>query len=86
MALDSFFIPTDKDILRDLNEKSHSIHFIGLGEFSQKIDGIKFSRIFRYRFDKEKKLMQVIYHKQGLSWKFKHVVLLHKEIKSKFTL
>ena len=79
MALLSFIIPTDKDILKDINEKSHAIKFIGIGNFSQKIDEIKFSRIFKYRFDKENKLQQVIYFRKGLIWKFKKVISLQKE-------
>ncbi len=66
MTLLSFIIPTDKDILRDLNEDSCSIKFIGSGDFFQKIDKIKFSRIFRSRFDKEKTLKQAVYFKEGL--------------------
>ena len=80
MALLSFIIPTDKDILKDLNEDSHAIKFIGIGNFSQKIDEIKFSRIFKYRFDKESKLQQVIYFRKGLIWKFKKVIPLQKEV------
>ena len=83
MTLLSFIIPTDKDILRDLNEDSRSIKFIGLGDFSQKIDEIKFSRTFRHRFDKEKTLKQVIYFKEGLVWKLKEVVSLKENSISK---
>ncbi|PHR73254.1 MAG: hypothetical protein COA67_03570 [Lutibacter sp.] len=83
MTLLSFIIPTDKDILRDLNENSRSIKFIGLGDFSQKINEIKFSRTFSYRFDKEKTLKQVIYFKQGLVWQFEGVVSLQEKSISK---
>lgn len=80
MTLLSFIIPTDKDILKDLNEKSHAIKFIGLGNFSQKIDEIKFSRTFKYRFDKENKLKQAVYFKKGLIWKFKKVIPLQQKV------
>ena len=83
MTLLSFIIPTDKDILRDLNEDSRSIKFIGLGDFSQKIDEIKFSRIFKHRFDKENTLKQAIYLKEGLTWQFKGVISLQENIISK---
>ncbi|MCF6278817.1 MAG: hypothetical protein L3J14_00545 [Flavobacteriaceae bacterium] len=80
MALLSFIIPTEKDILKDLNEESHSIKFIGLGSFSQTIDEIKFSRTFKYRFDKENTLNQVIYFRKGLIWTFKKVIPLQKVV------
>lgn len=80
MALLSFIIPTDRDILRDLNEEPHAIKFIGIGNFSQKIDEIKFSRTFKYRFDKENKLNQIIYFRKGLIWKFKKVISVPKEV------
>ena len=80
MSLLSFIIPTDKDILRDLNEDPRSIKFVGLGDFSQKIDEIKFSRTFRYRFDKEKTLKQAIYLKEGFTWKLKEVVSIKENL------
>jgi len=80
MALLSFIIPTEKDILKDLDEKPHAIKFIGLGNFSQTIDEIKFSRTFKYRFDKESTLNQVIYFRKGLIWKFKKVIPLQKQV------
>ncbi len=80
MALLSFIIPTEKDILKDLDEESRAIKFIGLGNFSQKIDEVKFSRTFKYRFDKENKLKQIIYFRKGLIWKFKKVISLQQEI------
>jgi len=82
MALVSFIIPTDKDILKDLNEESKSIKFIGLGKFSQKLDEVKFSRTFKYRFDKENTLMQVVYHRKGFMWEFKHVISIHNKMKN----
>lgn len=81
MALLSFIIPTEKDILKDLNEEPHAIKFIGLGNFCQNIDEIKFSRTFKYRFDKENKLLQIIYQRKGLIWKFKKVISLQQELK-----
>ena len=83
ITLLSFIIPTDKDILRDINEDSRSIKFIGLGDFSQKLDEIKFSRTFKHRFDKEKTSKQAVYLKQGLVWKFKAVIPLEENSVSK---
>jgi hypothetical protein len=83
MTLLSFIIPTDKDILRDLNENSRSIKFIGLGDFSQKLDEVKFSRTFKYRFDKENTLKKAIYFKEGLVWEFKEVISLEEKSISK---
>ncbi len=83
MTLLSFIIPTEKDILKDINENSRSIKFIGLGDFSQKIDQIKFSRNFRYRFDKDQTLKQAVYYKEGLVWKFKGIVTLEEKSISK---
>lgn len=79
MTLLSFIIPTDKDILKDLNEDSHAIKFIGLGSFSQNIDEIKFSRKFKYNFDKQGTIKQAIYFRKGLIWEFKNVIEITKE-------
>ena len=81
MTLISFIIPTDKDILQDLKEKPQRIKFVGSGSFSQKIDQIKFSRTFMYRFDNEEQLNEIIYFRKGLIWKFNKVIL-RKEIAS----
>ena len=75
MTLISFIIPTDKDILKDLNEEPRTIKFIGIATFSQKLDRIKFSRTFKHRFDNQNQLKQVIYFRKGLVWKFNEVVL-----------
>lgn len=75
MTLISFIIPTDKDILRDLNQEPRMIKFIGSATFSQKIDQIKFSRTFKNRFDKEDQLKQAIYYRRGLVWEFNEVIL-----------
>lgn len=75
MTLISFIIPTDKDILEDLNEESRMIKFIGSATFSQKLNQIKFSRTFRHRFDNQNQLKQVIYFRKGLLWKFNEVIL-----------
>ncbi|PCI11830.1 MAG: hypothetical protein COB73_01190 [Flavobacteriaceae bacterium] len=75
MTLISFIIPTDKDILKDLNEESRTIKFVGSAIFSQKLDQIKFSRTFKHRFDNQNQLKQVIYFRKGLIWKFNEVIL-----------
>lgn len=74
MALISFFTPTDKDILNDLKVDANSIKFVGSGSFSQKIDSIKYSRIFRLRQDSENQLRKVIYYKQGRVWKLSKII------------
>ena len=79
MALNSFIIPTDKDILIDLNEESQAIKFIGSGKFTQKIDEIKFLRTFKYRFDEENSFKQAVYLRKGLKWKFSEVISLNKD-------
>ncbi len=78
MTLISFIIPTDKDILKDLNEEPRTIKFIGSATFSQRIDQIKFSRTFRHLSDKENQLKQVIYFRKGLIWKFNEVILYNE--------
>ena len=75
MTLISFIIPTDKDILKDLNEESRTIKFIGSATFSQKLDQIKFSRKFKYRFDNRNQIKQAIYFRKGLIWQFNEVIL-----------
>lgn len=74
MTLISFIIPTDKDILKDLNEEPRTIKFIGSPTFSQRIDCIKFSRFFKHRFDKEGELKEIVYYRKGLIWEFNEVV------------
>ena len=78
MTLISFIIPTDKDILQDLKEESRTIKFIGSGSFSQRIDQIKYSRIFKHRFDKENQLKEIIYFRKGLIWEFNDVVVYNE--------
>lgn len=75
MTLISFIIPTDKDILKDLNEEPRTIKFLGSATFSQKLDQIKFSRNFKHRFDNQNQVKQVIYFRKGLIWKFNEVIL-----------
>jgi hypothetical protein len=79
MKLLSFIIPTDTDILKDIKEESYAIKFIGLGSFSQRIDEIKFSRTFKYRFDKKNTIKQAIYFRKGLIWELTKVTSLVKE-------
>ena len=78
MTLISFIIPTDKVILKDLNEEPRAIKFIGPPTFSQKIDQIKFSRTFKYRFDQENQVKQIIYYRKGLIWEFSQVILFNE--------
>ena len=75
MTLISFIIPTDKDILKDLKVESRAIKFIGSATFSQKLDQIKFSRMFKHRFDNQNQLKEVVYYRKGLLWKFDEVIL-----------
>lgn len=79
MTLVSFIIPTDKDILKDLNVESHAIKFIGKGSFIQNLNEIKFSRTFKYNFDKNNNLKQAIYLRNGLIWEFIKVISVTKE-------
>lgn len=74
MTLISFIIPTDKDILKDINEEPRAIRFIGSPTFSQRIDCIKFSRFFKHRFDKDSELKEVIYFRKGLIWEFNEII------------
>lgn len=75
MTLISFIIPTDKDILKDLNEEPRMIKFIGSATFSQKLNQTKFSRTFKHRFDNQNQLKEIIYFRKGLIWKFNEVIL-----------
>lgn len=79
MTLISFIIPTDKDILKDLDLKPHAIKFVGRGRFTQNLEEIKFSRTFKYNFDKDNSLKQAIYLRKGLIWEFKKVISVKKE-------
>ena len=78
MTIISFFIPTDKDILRDIKEDARSIKFIGEGSVKQRLDVTKFIRTFIFRFDANKEERQVIYIKNGLSWKLETVEAVNK--------
>ncbi|GAB1308231.1 hypothetical protein KH5_09140 [Urechidicola sp. KH5] len=73
MALTTFIIPSDKDVLRDINEEPKSIKFIGTGTFSQSLESIKFYRTFVNRFDKSNKKKHAIYYRKGLIWRFLEV-------------
>lgn len=73
MTIISFFIPTDKDILRDIKEDARSIKFVGEGSVKQKLDVTKFFRKFIFRFDANKDEHQVTYVKKGLSWQLETV-------------
>jgi len=70
MTIISFFIPTDKDVLRDIKEDSRSIKFIGEGSVNQRLHITRFIRTFVFRFDANKEERQAIYVKNGLRWKF----------------
>lgn len=70
MALITFIIPTDKDILKDLKEEPRAIKFVGSATFSQNLESIKFYRTFVNRFDKSNRRKQVVYQRKGLIWKF----------------
>ena len=73
MTLISFFIPTDKDILRDIREDARAIKFIGEGSVKQRLHVTKFFRTFIFRFDAHKSEQQVVYIKNGLRWQFESV-------------
>ena len=70
MTSNTFFIPTDKDILRDVKENSRSIKFTNEGFLSQSLEKTSYTRNFMYRFDAEKKEHKVNYTKSGLAWVF----------------
>ena len=74
MTINSFFIPTDKDILRDVKENSRSIKFTNEGSLSQSLEETVYFRNFMYRFDAEKKEYKISYKKTGLTWKFQGIV------------
>lgn len=73
MTINSFFIPTDKDILRDVKENSRSIKFTNEGFLSQSLEKTAYTRNFMYRFDAEKKEYKISYIKTGLAWVFEGV-------------
>ena len=81
MTIISFFIPTDKDILRDIKEDARSIKFIGEGSVNQRLDVTKFIRTFIFRFDANKDERQVIYIKKGLSWQLETVEIVNNTSK-----
>ncbi len=70
MTINSFFIPTDKDIYRDVKENQRSIKFTNEGFLSQNIDKTTYFRNYTSRFDAEKKEYMVSYIKNGLTWQF----------------
>ena len=70
MTINSFFIPTDKDILRDIKEDSRTIKFINEGLLSQRLEKTIYTRSFIYRFDAEKKEYKINYEKTGIVWTF----------------
>ena len=84
MTIISFFIPTDKDILRDIKEDARSIKFIGEGSVKQRLHVTRFIRTFIFRFDAKKEKRQVVYIKNGLSWQLEIVEVVkskHKNIR-----
>jgi hypothetical protein len=74
MTINTFFIPTDKDILRDVKENSRSIKFTNEGFLSQSLEKTVYTRNFIYRFDSEKIEYKITYIKTGLAWGFEGVV------------
>ncbi|MDT0553607.1 MAG: hypothetical protein BM563_08540 [Bacteroidetes bacterium MedPE-SWsnd-G1] len=81
MTIISFFIPTDKDILRDIKEDTRTIKFIGEGSVKQKLDVTKFIRKFIYRFDAVKTVRQIVYIKKGLSWELESISAIQSQNK-----
>lgn len=81
MTIISFFIPTDKDILRDIKEDARSIKFVGEGSVTQRLHVTRFMRTFIFRFDAKKEERQVVYIKNGLSWQLEVVNSIHKKIR-----
>ena len=81
MTIISFFIPTDKDILRDIKEDARTIKFIGEGSVHQNLEFTKFIRRFIYRFDKEKEKRQVVYLKKGLIWQLESIEFVDNQKK-----
>jgi hypothetical protein len=79
MTIISFFIPTDKDILRDMKEDSRSIKFIGEGSVNQKLHITRFIRTFILRFDVNKEMRQAVYVKNGLRWQFETVKVVQNQ-------
>jgi len=73
MTIISFFIPTDKDILRDIKEDARSIKFIGEGSVYQRLHVTRFIRTFTFRFDANKDQRQAVYIKNGLRWQFETI-------------
>lgn len=70
MTTTSFFIPTDKDILRDLKENAQTVKFTGEVRVNQGLFVTKFFRTFIFRFDDKKEERQAVYVKNGLKWQF----------------
>ena len=79
MTIISFFIPTDKDILRDIKEDSRSIKFIGEGSVNQRLHITRFIRTFILRFDANKEERQAIYVKNGLRWQFETIKIVSEQ-------
>ena len=79
MTIISFFIPTDKDILRDIKEDSRSIKFIGEGSVNQRLHITRFIRTFILRFDANKEERQAIYVKNGLRWQFETIEIVSEQ-------
>ena len=76
MTINSFFIPTDKDIFRDVKENLRSIKFTNEGFLSQSLEETVYTRNFMYRFDAEKKEHRIRYKKTGLTWKFEGIAFV----------
>ena len=79
MTIISFFIPTDKDVLRDIKEDARSIKFIGEGSVNQQLDITRFMRTFIFRFDANRDERQAIYIKNGLRWQFETIEMVQEQ-------
>lgn len=79
MTIISFFIPTDKDVLRDIKEDARSIKFIGEGSVNQRLHVTRFIRTFILRFDANKDERQAVYIKNGLRWQFEAIQVVNKQ-------
>ncbi|WP_144439124.1 hypothetical protein [Lutibacter profundi] len=71
MSILKFSIPSDSEILKDINNSSNSLKFIGLGSVCQNIKETIYIRMIK--FNNEDFIKKVIYKKKGIIWDFKSV-------------
>ncbi len=71
MSISDFTKPSDNEVLKKLVENDLVVSFVGNGNVHQKKNETLYYRTVKIKVKGEETLRNVVYVKNGVSWKFK---------------